>query len=96
MKKQLVGRLVAAVAGLALLYLLSPGPLLSAERSRRATNPPEDTAELLRHLDRFLEGPRAKLLILGTFHFDDGGLDDYKPKHALDVLSEDRQQEIGR
>ncbi len=37
---------------------------------------------------------RAKILLLGTFHFDDAGLDDYKPKYRLDILSDQRQKEI--
>jgi len=37
---------------------------------------------------------RAKILLLGTFHFDDPGLDDYKPKYRLDILSDQRQEEI--
>ena len=40
------------------------------------------------------DGPRARLLLLGIFHFDDAGLDDHKPGHAFDVLSETRQKEI--
>jgi hypothetical protein len=37
---------------------------------------------------------RAKILLLGTFHFDDAGLDDYKPKYRLNILSGQRQKEI--
>ena len=40
------------------------------------------------------DGPRARLLLLGTFHFDDAGLDEHKPEHAFDALSEIRQKEI--
>ncbi len=36
----------------------------------------------------------VKILLLGTFHFDDAGLDSYKPEHRLDILSERRQKEI--
>ena len=32
--------------------------------------------------------------LLGTFHFSDAGLDDYKPKHDVDILSEKRQAEL--
>lgn len=44
----------------------------------------------------FLEAtaPKAELLFLGVFHFDDKGLDAYKPKFKLDVLSSQRQREI--
>jgi uncharacterized protein DUF5694 len=38
--------------------------------------------------------PKAELLFLGVFHFDDKGLDAYKPKFKLDVLSPQRQREI--
>jgi hypothetical protein len=38
--------------------------------------------------------PRTRLLLLGTFHFADAGLDAHKPTHAFDALSEKRQTEI--
>jgi hypothetical protein len=37
---------------------------------------------------------QAKVLILGTFHFEDAGLDDYRPKHLLDFSSNSRQREV--
>ena len=45
---------------------------------------------------RRVEFPAApsELLILGSFHFDDKGLDEYKPKHRLDVGAAARQREI--
>ena len=36
----------------------------------------------------------ARLLILGTFHFKDAGLDGYKPEVDIDILSSQRQQEL--
>ncbi len=39
-------------------------------------------------------GPRAQLLLLGTFHFKDAGLDGYKPKHDVDILSEEGQKQV--
>jgi hypothetical protein len=47
-------------------------------------------------LDELLSGgpPRAELLILGTFHFKDAGLDAYKPEVDVDVLSPARQREV--
>jgi hypothetical protein len=38
--------------------------------------------------------PTARLLLLGTFHFADRGLDEHKPRHGFDALSEQRQAEI--
>jgi hypothetical protein len=37
---------------------------------------------------------RAKVLLLGTFHFEDAGRDRYKPQHSIDILSEQRQREV--
>ena len=37
---------------------------------------------------------QPSVMILGVFHFDYPGLDAYKEQHQLDVLSEERQQEI--
>jgi hypothetical protein len=45
--------------------------------------------------DLGFDGPKAQLLLLGTFHFKDAGLDNYKPKYDVDVLSAERQREIG-
>lgn len=36
----------------------------------------------------------AQLLILGTFHFKDAGLDSYKPEVDIDIMSEERQAEL--
>ena len=41
-----------------------------------------------------LRPPHSKILLLGTFHFRDAGLDSYKVKHSVDVLSTGRQAEI--
>jgi len=42
----------------------------------------------------FSDFPKSDLFILGTFHFKDAGLDGYKPKHDIDILSEKRQGEL--
>ncbi|HSR51347.1 MAG TPA: DUF5694 domain-containing protein [Acidobacteriota bacterium] len=41
-----------------------------------------------------LSPPQSRILLLGTFHFADAGLDDYKPQHSVDILSPRRQAEI--
>ncbi len=38
--------------------------------------------------------PPVKLVILGTFHFQDAGLDSYRPQYDVDVLSPSRQAEL--
>jgi hypothetical protein len=37
---------------------------------------------------------RPRVLLLGTFHFQDAGLDDYKPKFVFDPLSEAGQKQV--
>jgi hypothetical protein len=45
-------------------------------------------------LGPFRNEPRAHVLVLGVFHFQDAGLDAYKPTFAFDVLSPKRQAEL--
>ncbi|HKP30532.1 MAG TPA: DUF5694 domain-containing protein [Gemmatimonadales bacterium] len=42
------------------------------------------------------DGARAELLLVGVFHFDDKGLDAYKPRFKVDVLATDRQRQLDR
>jgi hypothetical protein len=37
---------------------------------------------------------RTQVLVLGMFHFQDAGLDEYKPKFRVDMLSAERQREM--
>ncbi|MDX1384076.1 MAG: DUF5694 domain-containing protein, partial [Thermoanaerobaculia bacterium] len=41
-----------------------------------------------------LTPPKSKILLLGSFHFKDAGLDEYKPQHDVDILSPGRQIEV--
>jgi hypothetical protein len=38
--------------------------------------------------------PRTRVLVLGSFHFDDAGLDGYKPTHHFDPLSEEGRRAV--
>lgn len=38
--------------------------------------------------------PKASVMLLGTFHFRDAGLDDYKPQFDVDITSAVRQREV--
>lgn len=40
------------------------------------------------------QGEKPQVMALGTFHFKDAGLDGYKPKFPVNILSEKRQQEV--
>jgi hypothetical protein len=44
--------------------------------------------------DAFADLPRAHLLLLGTFHFDDQGLDSYVPEFPWDPRTVEHQREI--
>jgi hypothetical protein len=44
--------------------------------------------------ESFLGRPTARILLLGTFHFKDAGLDAYKPQHDADILSPQRLREV--
>jgi hypothetical protein len=37
---------------------------------------------------------RSQVLVLGTFHFRDAGLDDFRPRFSVDVFAPERQREI--
>lgn len=45
-------------------------------------------------LKPFTEKKKSKLMILGTFHYQDGGKDGYKPKFPVNIKSEKRQAEV--
>ena len=38
--------------------------------------------------------PRAQVVVLGLFHFQDAGLDSYKPQFAFDIRSPERKREL--
>ena len=42
----------------------------------------------------FKNQKKSKVMILGTFHFNDGGNDAYKPKFSVNIKTEKRQQEV--
>lgn len=42
----------------------------------------------------FIGKHKAKAMVLGVFHFSNPGLDGYKPKYTVDILSKKRQKEI--
>ena len=46
--------------------------------------------------NHFKETPSSQLMILGSFHFNNPGLDDYKPKHEVDILSQKKQEELSK
>lgn len=44
--------------------------------------------------DQFVGQNKTQVTVLGVFHFNDPGLDNYKQRFSVDILSEGRQAEI--
>jgi len=44
--------------------------------------------------EKFIGEHQAQIMILGTFHFANPGLDSYKPQYEVDIFSEKRQAEL--
>jgi len=58
---------------------------------------PEDWSDPAAVVEHYMEAAGiepTEILLLGTFHFDDQGLDTYKPQNSFDPLDDDRQDEI--
>lgn len=56
-----------------------------------------DQTELIDSLanpDEFIGKYQSKVMILGLFHFDNPGLDDYKEKYEFNILEHERQQQL--
>jgi hypothetical protein len=45
-------------------------------------------------VDAFQSAPRADVLVLGVFHFQDAGRDGYKPQFSFDIRTPERQREL--
>jgi hypothetical protein len=76
-------------SGLLSAWLLSGCAGLPSPPAGPQPTPPEDPGA------GFFEGvPQAAVMMLGTFHFQDAGLDSYRPEHHVDVQSAERQREV--
>ncbi len=51
----------------------------------------QDVTDIDKH---FAPVKSSDLLVLGTFHFSNPGLDDYKPEHEINIFSEEKQKEL--
>ena len=82
------------------LVLLSFVPFVHAARAQ--DDPSAEDALIENHVAALREmvagpadAPRPKVLLLGTFHFDDQGADAHKPKYRFVVFSEEGQRQLG-
>lgn len=81
--------LVGTVASVCAAQEVAPAPARTAEAVEAMAE-----REVGAVFDAAGVEPR-RIVLLGTFHFKDAGLDEYKPTHSFDALSERRQKEIG-
>ena len=60
----------------------------------RADNQHADKTSQLSDPELFVGKCKAKVMILGVFHFDNPGLDTYKEKFSFNILEDNRQKEL--
>ena len=58
------------------------------------TNLKEKITDTLSDPTEFIGKHKPKATVLGVFHFNNPGLDDYKPKFSVDIFSSKRQAEL--
>jgi hypothetical protein len=63
------------------------------DRAKLANNP-DQKVNHISDPDIFVGKHKTKAMVLGVFHFDNPGLDSYKPKYAFNILEEKRQEEL--
>ncbi len=71
--------------------------LLSCGREDKSDNDNNDQLMIITDPfgpDDFVGDHKAKVAILGVFHFANPGLDEYKQEFAFDILDKDRQDEL--
>ena len=61
-------------------------------KSVKKDKTPENSASTSPY--KFIGKHQAKAMVLGVFHFDNPGLDDYKPKYPFNILEQKRQEEL--
>ena len=71
--------------------------MASASLAQQAVAPPADWSDPSAVVEHYVDAlgiEPIEIMLLGTFHFDDQGLDEYKPTHQFDALAKDRQEQI--
>ncbi len=80
------------VFGITILALLTSCNMQNDQASQENNN--EQKANQISDPDIFIGKHKAKAMVLGVFHFDNPGLDSYKPKYPFNILEEKRQGEL--
>ena len=82
-----MGYILRATLSLCLLFV--PAAMAADEEGIE-----EQVDQILRETIYAGNKTRTPIVLLGTFHFKDAGLDSFKPQHEIDVKSPERQAEI--
>ena len=79
---------------LALFSLLA----ISCQEQSHKIDPTNTTGTInpLADPNEFIGQHKAKVMILGVYHFDNPGLDEYKEKYEVEILSMNRQEELNK
>lgn len=80
------------IFGLIILFII-----LSCSKENKKVKTEKDKSETVNVLDdpnQFIGQNKSQATILGVFHFNNPGLDDYKEKFSVDILSQQRQSEL--
>jgi len=80
------------VFGITILALWTSCNMQNDQASQE--NNHEQKANQISDPDLFIGKYKAKAMVLGVFHFDNPGLDSYKPKYPFNILEEKRQGEL--
>lgn len=80
------------VFGITILALLTSCNMQNDQANHE--NNFEQKANQISDPDLFIGKHKAKAMVLGVFHFDNPGLDSYKPKYPFNILEEKRQGEL--
>jgi len=80
------------VFGITILALLTSCNMQNDQANQE--NNLEQKANQISDPDLFIGKHKAKAMVLGIFHFDNPGLDSYRPKYPFNILEEKRQGEL--
>ncbi len=80
------------ISGIILLIILTS--CIVQKDKERADNQQAYKANQLSDPEYFIGKYKAKVMILGVFHFDNPGLDTYKEKFSFNILEDNRQKEL--
>lgn len=93
--RSLISKKVVVIAKLFCVMVASI-PIISCGHSKSVKKDKTPVNNASASPNKFVGKHQAKAMVLGVFHFDNPGLDDYKPKYPFNILEQKRQEELER